>query len=64
MELGSWEKEHILLSWDLNTNVISVLKNSAYYLSELNNGNSVPFEKVSVGSDGTVYAPSYLNRDW
>ena len=51
------ERSH-LLSWDLNTNVISLLKNSAYYLSELNNGNSVPFDKVSVGSDGTLYAPS------
>jgi hypothetical protein len=50
------ERSH-LLSWDLNTNVISLLKNSAYYLSELDNGNSVPLDKVSVGPDGTLYAP-------
>ena len=51
------ERAHVHV-WDLNTNTVSVLKNSAYYLSGLINGQPMPIEKVSVGPDGTVYAPS------
>jgi hypothetical protein len=51
------ERSH-LFALDLSTETISVLKNSAYYLASLVGGQPVPLGKVSVDSDGTVYAPS------
>ena len=53
------ERAH-LFALDLDTETISVLKNSAYYLASLVGGNPVPLGKVSVDSNGTVYAPSEL----
>ena len=51
------ERAH-LLALDLDTETISVLKNSALYLASLAGGQPVPLGKVSVDSNGTVYAPS------
>ena len=60
MSMWNWdqsERSH-LFALDLGTETISVLKNSAYYLASLVGGQPVPLGKVSVDSDGTVYAPS------
>ncbi|MDC0116859.1 Ig-like domain-containing protein [Flavobacteriaceae bacterium] len=60
MSMWNWdqsERAH-LLALDLDTETISVLKNSALYLASLVGGQPVPLGKVSVDSNGTLYAPS------